>query len=249
MKNKLPKDYEIRSYEVEIKSEEKEGKRFLYGFIPYNKKSVDMGFVEVITPSAFVKSIKEANIKALVDHDPSKVLGTKNNGTLVFDSKEDGLYIACEIPNTSYANDAYEVINRGDITTMSFGFYPVKTDVINGVFYRKEVKLYEVSFMVTFPAYNDTSSIALTRSKIVREKRNIDLDKLGEVLSKEKIENDEDKKLVEETINVLKQTIYIEEENPTTDEVADKPEPLDKPNTQELTLLKELVELETLIDS
>lgn len=245
MKNKIPKDYEIRNYITEIKSDVVEGKRYLYGFIPYGKESVDMGFTEVIAPSAFTKSLNESNIIALVDHDSSKVLGSKNNGTLQFDNRADGLYITCEIPNTSYANDAYEIINRGDVNTMSFGFNPIKSETINGIYHLKEVKLYEVSFMVSFPAYADTNSVALTRSRFIKEKRNIDLEKLGEILAKEKIEAEEEIKVIRETIDNLKQsigTINIEEQQePIAEEV--------KPSADDTLIksLEDIVELESIL--
>jgi len=250
---KIPKNYEIRNYLTQIKNEEVEGKKYLYGFIPYNKRSVDMGFSEMIAPSAFNKSIKEANIIALIDHDSSKVLGSSKNKTLEFENKEDGLYIKCEIPNTSYANDAYEIITRGDVNTMSFGFLPVIVDIVGGVDILREVKLYEVSFMVSFPAYEDTTSLALTRTRFVKERRDIDLEKLGEILTKDKIEAEEEVKVVSDIMDKLAkainlETIYIEEEKKEEKEQIPKAENVepDKEDTQ-LKALEEIVELENIL--
>ena len=63
---------------VEIR-EEGESKKIV-GIIPYNVRSVDMGFIEVITPTAFDRTIQDgADVKALVAHDTAKILGRVKN--------------------------------------------------------------------------------------------------------------------------------------------------------------------------
>ena len=158
--------------EIELREEENKP-RTIVGKIPFNSRSVDMGFVEVITPTAFSKTLSDgADVKALYAHDSAKVLGRTKNGTLRLTPDADGLVCECDLPDTSYARDVYELIRRGDVTTMSFGFYPVKVrqEIEDGkaVDYLLEVRLIEVSFAVAFPAYEATSSEA-------REVRGIDL--------------------------------------------------------------------------
>ena len=171
----------VRSFDVEL--HENEGKRVLRGFIPFNQRSEYMGFYEYITPTAFNKTLKDgADVLALFAHDTSKVLGRTKNGTLKLEVREDGLYCECELPDTSYARDCYELIRNNYSPNMSFGFSEIKTDysIENGVetHYLREVRLYEVSFGVAMPAYQGTDSFV----------RGIDLSLLANTLDKETLE-------------------------------------------------------------
>jgi len=236
----IPKKYEIRDITTPITTKEEEGKKVLYGFIPYNSKSAELD--EIITPSAFTKSIKERNIIALVNHDTSMVIGNTKNNTLILRTEADGLYIECILPETSYANDVFALISRGDVETMSFGFQGVKVDDNDGITYLREVKLFEVSFSVPFPAYEATSSLAKQRSLYnqVKEERNIDVEEVAEILLKKEI-TEEDEKLLnsliqEITILVGNKKVLQEQETAATN-VPDQ-------TTQKLEALKKLVLVE-----
>ena len=168
-----------------------DGKRTIIGLIPYNVRSVDMGFVEVITPTAFERTLQDrADVKAMFAHDDTKILGRVKNGTLRLASTEAGLSCECDLPDTSYARDVYELIKRGDVTTMSFGFYPIpgRTESISEggmrVDYLREVKLTEVSFAVVFPAYDATTSE-------VREVHGINIDAIAEILGKNELSTED----------------------------------------------------------
>jgi HK97 family phage prohead protease len=176
MKNKIEK-FTIRGINYETRSDDS-GKRYIRGIIPYNSKSEDMGFYEIISPSAFNKTLSDgADVKALFDHSSSRVLGSTRAGTLRLESTHDGLVCDCELPNTTYANDLYEVVSRGDVSTMSFGFSPVKYEDKGNTRTLKEVKLYEVSFGVSFPAYAETQSMVMKRSlnEVVEELKTIEI--------------------------------------------------------------------------
>ena len=103
------------------------------------------------------------------------VLGRCRNGkgTLSLELREDKVGCRCDLPHTNNANDALELMRRGDITGMSFAFEDDWQDSENGVSYErtsethegKEVwlrhvkritGLYDVS-IVTHPAYQQTS--------------------------------------------------------------------------------------------
>lgn len=159
--------YEKRdiSLKCEYQKREQEGKKTIIGFIPFNVKSEDMGFTEIITDTAFNKTLADnANVFALYNHNSSKVLGSVRAGTLRLSKATDGLTCEVDLPNTQYADDLWEIINRGDVTNMSFGFYPVKYEIDEeGNYLLREVKLSEVSFGVAFPAYTATNAIALKR--------------------------------------------------------------------------------------
>jgi len=141
------------------------------------------------------------------------VLGSVKAGTLRLTSTDNGLLAEVDLPNTTFANDVWETVGRGDVTTMSFGFYHVneRVEVKDGkeVHYLTEVRLLEVSFAVAWPAYEDTTSMA-------RAVRGVDLDKLETVLAKETIETD-DLAVVKDTIEKLRALL---EPSPSTTEAA-----------------------------
>lgn len=137
--------------------------RTIVGLLPYNSRSVDMGFVEIITPGAFQKTLREgADVKALFAHDAARPLGRVKNGTLKLRDTPQGLECTAILPKTIYADDLLALIREDYVTTMSFGFNNAKTreEYENGraVTYLLEVDLIEVSFGVVFPAYLETDS-------------------------------------------------------------------------------------------
>lgn len=130
----------------------------------FNSTSQDLGgFKERISPGAFKTSTTNGfDIRALVDHDPAKLLGRMSNGTLRAHEDERGLRVEIDLPNTSYANDMLELVKRGDMRGMSFGF---KVREGGQSFTREggqairtltDIDLREVS-CVTVPAYAATS--------------------------------------------------------------------------------------------
>ena len=104
------------------------------------------------------------------------VLGRYRNtdrDTLSLELRGDGIDCRCDLPKTNNANDALELMKRGDITGMSFAFEDDWEDSENGVSYEKtndiedgkevwlrHVKkitgLYDVA-IVTHPAYEQTT--------------------------------------------------------------------------------------------
>jgi len=194
------------------------GKKIVEGIIPYDSKSVPIwGTTEIISKTAFKKTLADKTVvRALYNHDDNRVLGSTESGTLVLENNEEGLICRCELPNTSYANDAYEVISRGDVKTMSFGFKPVKwIDEIDGKTRTlKEVKLMEVSFCVPFPAYEETTSLTYMRGL---EKNNINIEVLNDALEKDELQ-DADKLTIQDTINSLRNLISEEQEAVETEQ-------------------------------
>ena len=78
-----------------------------------------------------------------------------------------------KLPNTQYAQDLYELVQRGDIDQASFGFNILDEDLeelSNGYRWRiKNIDLHEIS-VVTFPQYENTSVQA--RSKQIEQLKN-----------------------------------------------------------------------------
>lgn len=202
---------QIRTINLKSKIELREGDdgiKRLIGFIPFNIPSDNLKFKEIITETAFNKTLADnSDVKALVSHDTTKVLGSTRNGTLKLTKQDNGLLCEVDLPETSFANDAYEVIKRGDVDTMSFGFVDIKSDrdYKTDTVYLREVRLYEVSFAVAFPAYEATKSI-VRNADFILEKRKIDLETLSETLAKETL-NDDDYIIIEREINNLQSLI------------------------------------------
>lgn len=176
---------EYREFNTSLVKDE-DNKMILEGFIPFNERSSDLGgFVEVITPSAFKKSVKERDILALFSHDTKQVLGRTKNGSLVLDLREDGLYCKCTLPETTYAKDVYNLVRNSYSNQMSFGFSVIsdtwEDDDGIAVRYLREVILYEISFAVGIPAYPGTTSNVRSLLKINPEEISEGLNELNEI--------------------------------------------------------------------
>lgn len=146
----------------------------------------DVGrYWESVEERAFdgVLSSPDTDARALVNHDHRLVLGRQSAGTLVLRSDRDGLsFDIPSLPDTTYARDLAESVERGDVTGASFGFVPgaVKTGVApdgREVRHHTEVaRLVEVS-IVTFPAY-EGAKIALRSVQFTAGGRQNDRSKL-----------------------------------------------------------------------
>lgn len=118
------------------------------------------GYAERIDPHAFDKSIS-GDIRALIDHDTSKVLGRTTAGTLSLKTDSHGLFGVISInTNDREALDLYARVKRGDVNQCSFGFiideaqdtYREDGSVLTTI---TDLTLFEVS-VCTFPAYETT---------------------------------------------------------------------------------------------
>lgn len=129
----------------------------------FNALSDDMGgFREQISPGAFKRTLKSADVRALFNHDPNYVLGRNQAKTLSLAEDLEGLAIQVEPPATAWASDLMTSMQRGDIDQMSFAFRTIKDKWESGeagmqVRTLLEVELYDVS-VVTYPAYPQTDA-------------------------------------------------------------------------------------------
>ena len=104
----------------------------------------------------------DRDVRALVNHDTTLVLGRTTAGTLTLKADDKGLWGSVLInPKDQDAVNLYERVKRGDVTQCSFGFDILEQDVeyakgLPTVWRIQKVKLYEVT-VATFPAYEDTS--------------------------------------------------------------------------------------------
>lgn len=228
---------------VSIETREDGEKRMLTGIIPYDSLSKDLGgFRERIRRGAFSKTISDGfDVRALVNHDPSKILGRVKNNTLHLEDTEQGLRATVDLGNQSYATDLFESISRDDVSTLSFGFRVIKDEFERGEEERsvvrnlKEVHLIEVSFGVTFPAYEETASTAAFRS--LYEGVGIDIDTFNQAILRAAT----DEELTEEEIESLRalqtwieQRVVPEQETQEQPPVGTDPDVLER----ELALLE-----------
>ena len=94
------------------------------GFIPFDSVSEDLGFREVIRPSAFDKTLadKGADVLGLVEHDRARFLGRRASGTLRLEKTRTGLQWEVDVPDTSTGRDAAALVARNDLAASSFAF-------------------------------------------------------------------------------------------------------------------------------
>lgn len=144
---------------VEVRAAD-DGKRTLVGYAAVFNSRTDIGgwWTEQIAPGAFSETIK-GDVRALVDHDMGRVIGRTKSGTLRLAEDDRGLRVEIDVPNTTDGNDLWELVERGDISGMSFGFHVTKQEwdetVDPPLRTIQTVELLEVS-AVAFPAYDDT---------------------------------------------------------------------------------------------
>lgn len=162
---------EIRSLPVtlEVRSTGEIGKRTIAGYIDYNSPSEVLTdswgdrFIEELVPGCFDASLASRDVVGLWSHDITQVLGSTRSKTLRITSNQDRLSFELDLPDTQAGNDAWAIIQRGDVTGLSIGMI-VKNDKWSEVdqdgqtLYKRtiiEADLYEIS-PVAFPAYPST---------------------------------------------------------------------------------------------
>lgn len=130
----------------------------------FNSLSSDLGgFREVLLPGCFARCLADgADVRALVDHMPYRIIGRNKAGTLRLAEDDKGLRVEIDPPDTTIGRDVVESLRRGDLTGMSFGFFTVSDQwrMVDGLPLRELVEVTldggDVS-VVTYPAYPDTT--------------------------------------------------------------------------------------------
>ena len=120
------------------------------------------GHWETLARSAFDEALhSDRDVKALFNHNPSMVLGSTRAKTLRLDVDDVGLAFEVDLPDTSYARDLRELVDREDVAGCSFGFIPGVdrwSRAPDGGQLRTHVavkELLDVS-LVSYPAYDGT---------------------------------------------------------------------------------------------
>jgi len=190
----------------------------------FDSPSEPLPFVERIAPGAFTRSLKSRNdIKMLWNHNTGEVLGSTRAGTLQLSEDDRGLKVWAMLPNTSTGRDAAELIRRGDVDSMSFGFsVPREGDSWSedgGERTLHEIRLHEVS-VVAFPAYSATAGTTTVRGlERLAERAEVDADALADALLKVELGDDisaDDRDLLERVLEKLAPTT-VDEKTTETD--------------------------------
>ena len=127
------------------------------------------GVREKIASGAFSETLGE-DIRALTNHDTTRVLGRTKSGTLELREDSHGLWGSVRINRDDQdAMNLYRRVQRGDVDQCSFGFFveSERRDVLpdgSVEYIIEKVRLLEVS-VVTFPAYEETSVNARRRQE------------------------------------------------------------------------------------
>ena len=150
----------------------------------FNSLSEDLGgFREKIAPGAFTKTLKEADVRFLINHDGLPLARTKS-GTLDLKEDDRGLRIEAALePEDPDVQRLLPKMQRGDLDQMSFAFRAIvdewdtsKTPQVRTL---KEVSLFDVS-IVTFPAYPRTS----VKVRSIMTEAGIDFDALAGIMAR-----------------------------------------------------------------
>jgi len=215
-------DFEVRTLS--------NGLRFTGYAAVFGKWSENLGgFREVINPRAFTQSLKERGtvlpgsrvkpIKAFLNHNWDIVLGSTlkpagKEQTLRLSTDSRGLIADIDLPDNAWGQPVRDAVDRGDISTMSFGFSTVD-DEWNGSHTERELRelyLYEASPVTAWPAYPDTTAgvRAIARMAGVEE-----VDLLSESF---RVLSSKDETLDEEQHALLMRTINARFHSPVADQ-------------------------------
>lgn len=162
---------QLRSISTKFETRDDSGNLSIEGYFAVFDSVYDIapGLSESIDPGAFNNTLS-GDIRALINHDTTLVLGRTKANTLQLRVDNHGLWGHIDInPNDTDAMNLYNRVQRGDVDQCSFGFdiLSEETDIReNGDvhFTIKEVELFEVS-ACTFPAYEDTNIKARMRDR------------------------------------------------------------------------------------
>ena len=155
---------QTRSVQTELQTRAEPDAQDMYieGYFAVFNRQTELwpGAYEEVAPGAFDETLGN-DIRALINHDTTLVLGRNKAGTLELKADSYGLWGRIKInPNDTDAVNLYERVKRGDVDQCSFGFNITSEETdwrddgtvkwtITGI------DLHEVS-VCTFPAYEET---------------------------------------------------------------------------------------------
>ena len=179
-------DVEFRSFVGELR-QEGDGNTFVGYAAVFDSPSEPLPFIEKIQRGAFSKTLRERkrDIRLYVNHDSNLVLASRRSGTLRLEEDDFGLRVEADLPETTAGRDIRELMRTGVVDKMSFGFQVDRRgdkwsdDGMERTL--TSVRLFEVSVVTGFPAYEQTQAAVRSLEKL-SERTGMAVDELSEAL-------------------------------------------------------------------
>lgn len=161
---------------------EEEGRLAFRGHAAVFDSVTDLGpFRERVATGAFRKTVKEADVRFLFNHEPDSVMARTANGTLRLREDAQGLSTEADLDPTDWdVQRLAPKLRSGNVSQMSFAFRVVgprgeewddsPEDGGKPIRTLKELALFDVS-PVTYPAYADTDASLRCGIDAVAERR------------------------------------------------------------------------------
>lgn len=168
---------QLRTAATEFTTREDGEELVIEGYFAVFNSVYDLGWgmSESIAPGAFTNSLA-GDIRALINHDTTLVLGRTSAHTFEVSQDEHGLWGKVRInPKDQDAMNLYARVKRGDVNQCSIGFNIVSEETDfrdDGTVHWtiKDIELFECS-ACTFPAYEETAISARAKDKAELQKR------------------------------------------------------------------------------
>lgn len=154
---------EQRTIDVDVQALDTRGRTVVGYASVYDVLSHDLGgYREKIAPGAFA-DVMDADVRALLNHDPNEVLGRTKSGTLRLFDEQRGLRFELDLPDSPLGANVRESVRRGDLDGASFRFVVGDEDWAGEVRTVTKVReLLDVT-LATFAAYPSASVELRTR--------------------------------------------------------------------------------------
>ena len=167
---------EVRDYKNALTAPEvrdsPNGGRMITGYgIVFNSDSENLGgFIEQVDPGAVTKTLREADIRGIANHNTDWTLGRVKSGTMRLATDSRGVRYEIDVnPDDPDGQRALAKVARGDWDGSSFCFEIVQEawdwDATPARRRLLEIKLIEMG-PVAFPAYPDSTAAARALSKV-----------------------------------------------------------------------------------
>ena len=172
-------NYRTVDIKAEVRAAEGEGKKMILRGYPilFNTPTIIRSWYgeweETIAPTA----LDETDLRGvylIVGHNPDNVLG-REGVNMRFEVDGTGLFFECELPNTQYARDSYNLVESGIVDGMSFGFNcdgDTVTEETNTEKAKRTInritKLWEIT-ITPFPAYGEASVVAMDNNRAEKQ--------------------------------------------------------------------------------
>lgn len=172
-------NYRSVDIKAEVRAVENEPKKMILRGYPilFNTPTLIRSWFEeweeTIAPHA-LDNTDLRDVYLMVGHNPDNVLGRAGKNVRL-EVDETGLFFECELPNTQYARDWYNLVEGGIVDGMSFGFNcdgdswteatedEIAKRVVNNI-----TKLWEIT-ITPFPAYGEASVVAKSDNRTAEQ--------------------------------------------------------------------------------